>query len=48
MVLSGGLGERICAPLFFLWKIMWRKYVAAIVVILLNHGTKPSERYYNG
>lgn len=25
---------------FLLWKIIWRKYVAAIVVILLNHGTK--------
>lgn len=24
---------------------MWRKYVAAIVVILLNHGTKYQSKY---
>lgn len=29
----------MCSP-FLLWKIMWRKYVVAIIVILLNHGTK--------
>ena len=32
----------MCSP-FLLWKTIWRKYVVAIIVILLNHGANQTE-----
>lgn len=32
----------MCPP-FLLWKTIWRKYVVAIIVILLNHGANQTE-----